>query len=332
MPGKIPGGKFDAQRFDAIWGHLGRPHERWYHFQYWRRWQRLPQPAFLQRHGPQNPFGGLTLSGSTLYGVTSFGTSSDCGSVFSMGADGTGLRTLVAFNSGNGSTPECTLALSGSTLYGTTNSGGAYYRGTVFRVNTDGSGFQTLLSLSGANGYFPVGAVAVSGSTIYGTTENGGTVGQGNVFSINTDGTNFHNLVSFTGNSGTYPGEQPRGLILEGSTLYGVTWAGGSDADGTVFSIQTDGTGFQSLYSFSGADGAGPTQGLILDGSILYGTTNIGGAYNDGTVFALTLPTPEPSSLALLSIGAGGLVGYGLRRRAARRTAKRTTSWPITIQ
>jgi hypothetical protein len=32
--------------------------------------------------------------------------------------------------------------------------------------------------------------------------------------------------------------------------------------------------------------------------------------------------TPEPDSLVLLAAGAVGLFGYGLRRRAARRTAR----------
>ena len=38
--------------------------------------------------------------------------------------------------------------------------------------------------------------------------------------------------------------------------------------------------------------------------------------------------TPEPSAVALLAAGALGLVGYGLRRRLTRRTAKPTASAP----
>ena len=54
----------------------------------------------------------------------------------------------------------------------------------------------------------------------------------------------------------------------------------------------------------------------------------IGGASGDGsgglgTVYssAEVLPTPEPSTLTLLGVGAIGLVGYGLRRRWQKRTA-----------
>jgi len=73
---------------------------------------------------------------------------------------------------------------------------------------------------------------------------------------------------------------------------------GGSGADGTVFSISTGGSQFQSLYSFSSvnsgngtnADGAIPDGDLVLTGNSLYGTTYAGGFGAAGTVFSLALP------------------------------------------
>ena len=51
-------------------------------------------------------------------------------------------------------------------------------------------------------------------------------------------------------------------------------FANGSAANGTVFAVNTDGTGFTNLYSFTdGSDGANPNAGLILSGNTLYGTT-----------------------------------------------------------
>jgi uncharacterized repeat protein (TIGR03803 family) len=48
-------------------------------------------------------------------------------------------------------------------------------------------------------------------------------------------------------------------------------------------------TGEQVLYSFAGANGAGPLSGVIVgpDG-VIYGTTVFGGAHGDGCVFSLT--------------------------------------------
>ena len=45
---------------------------------------------------------------------------------------------------------------------------------------------------------------------------------------------------------------------LSGSTLYGTTDDGGSSDDGTVFKVNTDGTGYTVLKNFTGSDGANP--------------------------------------------------------------------------
>ena len=83
----------------------------------------------------------------------------------------------------------------------------------------------------------------------------------------------FTTLYSFTGGSdGAYP---DAGLILSGNTLYGTAYDGGSSGNGTVFAVNTDGTGFTNLYSFTrlaDSDGANPAAGLILSGNTLYGT------------------------------------------------------------
>src|SRR5438874_11432895 len=79
----------------------------------------------------------------------------------------------------------------------------------------------------------------------------------------------FTTLHSFSG------GGSPTGLILPGKTLYGTTTA-------TVFTVNTDGSGFTNLHTFT--DGASLSVGLILSGNTLYGTTS-GGSSSNGTVF-----------------------------------------------
>src|SRR5207249_9690856 len=81
---------------------------------------------------------------------------------------------------------------------------------------------------------------------------------------------------------------------LWGNTLYGTTQYGGSWAYGTVFALNTDGTGFTNLYEFTaGNDGAYPYGGLILSGTTMYGTTFAGGSSGNGTVFSLSFPAPQ---------------------------------------
>src|SRR6266567_3611176 len=81
-------------------------------------------------------------------------------------------------------------------------------------------------------------------------------------------------------------GAHPLGLITNssGTTLYGTAYNGGSSSNGTVFAVNTDGTGFTTLHSFTYSDGAYPNVGLILSGKILYGTTGQGGLGYYGTV------------------------------------------------
>ena len=62
-------------------------------------------------------------------------------------------------------------------------------------------------------------------------------------------------------------------MTLIGSTLYGMTLVGGADSHGNIFSINTDGSGYQNLFCFNGANGAYPYGDLTLDGSTLYGMT-----------------------------------------------------------
>src|SRR5438067_896967 len=97
----------------------------------------------------------------------------------------------------------------------------------------------------------------LSGNTLYGTAEFGGSTDAGTVFKVNTDGTGFTILHSFTARSTSSPftnsdGFHPfAGLILSGNTLYGTAQEGGSSGAGTVFALNTDGTGFTTLHSFT---------------------------------------------------------------------------------
>ncbi len=193
----------------------------------------------------ENPQAGLTLSGSTLYGTTYNGAADGWGTVFSIPTTG-GTPTIVASFSGpNGQHPFTSLTLSGSTLYGTTAGGGAGYNpsagnygnGTVFSVPSTGGTPTVLASFNGSNGQYPYAGVTLSGNTLYGTTPYGGTDSEGNIFSVPITGGTPTVLVSFTSNSHS-SGQWPfAGLILSGNALYGTTFVGGANGDGTVFAL-----------------------------------------------------------------------------------------------
>ncbi len=95
----------------------------------------------------------------------------------------------------------------------------------------------------------------------------------------------FTTLHSFTVSDGANP---VAALILSSNTLYGTTSYGGDLGNGTIFTVNTDGSGFTNLYSFTGgSDGANPTAGLILLSNTLYGVASSGGNSGVGTVFAI---------------------------------------------
>jgi uncharacterized repeat protein (TIGR03803 family) len=264
----------------------------------------------------------LILSGNTLYGTAVDGGTNGAGTVFAVNTDGTGFTNLHTFAFDDGAQPFDGLILSSNTLYGTTRSGGSWQWGTIFAVNTDGTGFTNLYSFTGGNdGGLPLAGLTLSGNTLYGTTFSGGSYAENNpniggtVFAINTDGTGFTNLYSFTGDN---DGDNPQAvLVLSGNTLYGTTSQGGSSSNGTVFAINTDGTGFTNLYSFSASsgslpniineDGAFPDAGLILLGNTLYGTASLGGSSGCGTVFAINTDGTGFTNLYSFSAGSGSL-------------------------
>jgi len=255
------------------------------------------QGAYTNSDGA-HPAERLIISGNTLFGTTQHGGSSGNGVVFAVNADGSGFTNLHSFAGGtNGAIPEG-VGLQGDMLFGATQSGGTAGAGIVFALSTNGSDFTNLFStpaiLSGVS--------SVSGNTLYLLTYNGGSAGKGTVISIQTDGTGYTNLYSFTATTGSNhtnsDGANPEGLMtLLGNTLYGTAKHGGSSGNGTLFSVNTNGTDFATLYAFTATDifgdnseGANPQSGLVLSGNTLYGTAPEGGASGYGTVFRLTPP------------------------------------------
>jgi uncharacterized repeat protein (TIGR03803 family) len=251
------------------------------------------------------PYAPLVYAGGMLYGVASSGgTDGYDGTLFRIKADGSGFSVLRNFSYNDGSYPYGGLSLLGSTLFGTASSGGASGQGVLFSMNIDGSAFTLLRSFlptvsdgAGANTNFggasPEG-VTLAGTIIYGTANSGGSGGSGTVFSMQTNGSAFTVLKDFSAGSadgkGGYTnldGVSPNaGLLLAGATLYGTTFYGGTNGLGTVFKVNTNGSGFSTLKHFSAAEAGYPWAGMVLSGSTLYGTAS-GGNDAAGAVFAI---------------------------------------------
>ena len=222
------------------------------------------------------PAAGLTFDGvDTLYGTTQFGGTSNLGTVFRIKTDGSGFTTLYSFSGGalDGSNPVAAVVLDGSGfLYGTTELGGTSGIGLVFKMTTDGNSFSILHSFDGVptDGDTPVAALALDASgNLFGTTQQGGMFGFGTIFTIKTDGTGYAKLTDFAG--GLSDGGLPAAPLTfgPGLSLFGTTTLGGAFSSGTVFKMQTDGTGFATLHNFGEnfLDPSTPVASVTLDSS-----------------------------------------------------------------
>ncbi len=228
------------------------------------------------------PYGSLTLSGTSLYGMTRFGGTSNNGVIFKIDTAGTFSKLKDLYSAPQGYNPN-DLTVDDSTVYGTTQYGGAYGSGTIYKIKTDGSGFQKIFDFNVTNGYSPTTSLTLSGDTLYGMTNNGGAHSAGVIFKINKNGNGYQDLLDFDGTNGTNPYGS---LTISGKVLYGMTAGAGANGDGLIFKINTDGSGYQDLLDFDGTNsGRLPTGSLILSGTTLYGMTDVGGVNDYGVIF-----------------------------------------------
>lgn len=233
-----------------------------------------------------------------LYGMTASGGDGDEGVIFSFDPATSTYHTLFSFDcTSSGAEPHGRLTLdpNGTTLYGMTRKGGGQGFGVVFSIDTNGNSYTVLHDFTGGDldgATSDHGYVVQVGNVLYGMTTMGGPQNDGVIFSLTTDGETFQLLHTFDATH--HDGKNPYGsLLLVGDQLYGTTAEGGDNDMGTVFTIDTDGSNYQRLYSFGGTanngDGAKPIDNVILVNGSLYGMTTEGGAHDLGAVFEVPI-------------------------------------------
>jgi len=184
-------------------------------------------------------------------------------------------------------------------LYGTTLFGGngncQSGCGTIFQLDTAGN-LHVLHEFSGgSDGNQPFGPlVPDTNGNLYGIARSGGDlacpelpqVGCGTVFRLARNG---KLTVLHTFHGGTDGAAPQPGLLLDtvAGKLYGATSGGGTQENGTVFKLSSNGS-YTVLHRFTGRDGSIPNGGLVEDAAgNLFGTAQFGGSDTHGTVFAL---------------------------------------------
>lgn len=137
------------------------------------------------------------------------------------------------------------------------------------------------------------------------TTSQGN--GGGAIFQIMPNGSGYTVDHFFTGAKSD--GNDPRhnAMTLVGTVLYGTTLNGGQHDNGTIFSINDDGTGYSAspLFDFdaTGANNGGdqPHSCFVASGSVLFGMTSQGGknggSTGNGTIFSFDTSSATYSRL-----------------------------------
>src|ERR1019366_1691654 len=148
------------------------------------------------------------------------------------------------------------------------------------------------------DGADPKGSLTYVAGTglLFGRTSTTTSNGDGTIFQIMPDGSNY--IVDHFFPGAKTDGNNPRhnAMTLAGTVLYGTTLTGGQHDNGTLFSINDDGTGYSAppLFDFpkSAKNNGGdqPHSCFVAAGSLLYAMTSQGGKHGgttgDGTIFS----------------------------------------------
>ncbi|WP_206081962.1 choice-of-anchor tandem repeat GloVer-containing protein, partial [Maribellus sediminis] len=158
--------------------------------------------------------------------------------------------------------------------------------GSLFRFDSNNGQINTLTSFNGSNGAHPYyNLVKAANGKFYGLTVDGGVYGSGVVFEFDPS-SGFSKKRDFDPNN---LGRRPFGGLVEwvdGRSLYGMTFEGGSANMGTIFIYDPVGNGISKRIDFYGGNGSHPIRNLTLtpDGTFI-GVTRDGGQYNQGVLF-----------------------------------------------
>ena len=249
--------------------------------------------------------GGTTISAGTLQIGNSGVTGSLAGNITCNAAlvfDRSDNPTFGGSISGVGNLSQAgtgILTLTGSDAYSgsTTISSGTLRLGSVRALPVD-----TAAAVNGTLDLNTFDAI-VSALTGTGTVNHSGTGSN----SLTIGSGSFAGMIENTGGSIALLKIGSGQLILSGSDSY----CGGTNVDaGTLYVTETSAI----------ADGTRLTVGA--GGTFIFDPTATFGSAVASSAVSQVNPVPEPGTLALLSAGAIGFVGYGWCRRASRRVAK----------
>jgi uncharacterized repeat protein (TIGR03803 family) len=278
-----------------------------------------------------------------LYGTTAGGGAYGNGTVFKISTSGR-LTTLYAFcaqpNCADGQAPFAGLVQgTDGNLYGSTTSGGdtncgvgsAPGCGTVFKITLSGK-LTTLHMFSGNDGAIPfAGLLQATDRVFYGTTTYLGPSGGGTIFKVTQAGT-LTTLYSFPAPGG---GTTPLGTGLLQATngsFYGTTLSGGTNNDGTVFSLAVGLGPFVNFVQGSGIVGYAVEilgRGFTGTTAVSFNGTAATFTVQSDTYLTATVPAGATTGLVSVTTPGGALTSSQIFRVTPQILSFSPTSGPV---
>lgn len=247
---------------------------------------------FMDLSDGGGPTGDLVNINKFVYGMAFSGGVFDQGAIFQINLSTGHEKVIHSFVGKPGTYPRSGLLDIGGILYGTTEYTfkGLKGYGIIFSYNTLTRAYSVLHQFQGGgDGGYPFATLINVSGIAYGTTAGGQSSGSfGTLFSFDPVTGKESVIHSFSNTDGSEPISK---LVQIGSTLYGVTLAGGPTGNGVLFSYNIASHNFSVLHNFSGFLNNGSNDGRVPKslthiGNIIYGLAAAGGgALDNGAIF-----------------------------------------------
>ncbi len=241
-----------------------------------------------------------------------------------------------------GRVPQGALYYDGAgNLWGTTSAGSTLGYGNLFKYTIATSTFTIVTEFSDRS--VSTGAIKGSGAAsalvpdgngfLWGVTPYGGdSLSNGTVFKVNMNTGAATSVIEFSDNGSSNKGSNPVGpLVNDGAgNLWGVTSAGATSGEGTVFKIAASTGVLTTVLQFSTLTGANatvsnPQNGLTNDGQgYLWGMASVGGGAATWTVYKMKI---SDGSFTKVAEQAPGGVSYLGRTPLAGLSGNATSPW-----
>jgi uncharacterized repeat protein (TIGR03803 family) len=221
-----------------------------------------------------------------LYGIHASGGEQGLGTLYRWSPTDGSVAVVqhFAYSDSGPSAPESGLVMGhDGMLWGTSSFGGAEFRGTLFTMDAYEQVAMRREFLGADNLFSPQGSLLVGKPGIfYGTTRE-------SVYRFNAGTGKLRALHLFDGGA---EGSGCESALVWGADgkLWGTNPFGGAANKGTIFRMNTDGSGFEVVKTLDHPwDGIAPGGSLLLasDGHF-YGITSGGGAFSRGVAYRMT--------------------------------------------